>query len=154
MNRITGSARALTKRTPYNSSQTTQTATNQQRATQHAASDKQCRIDAQQHAPTQATHKARRARAAPVNSTVRQKQGNPATAPTRHSHGASRHRIRNQRHHARQPHPRRGAFPSRAQCANHGPATGEREPPERAHTGRAHPDDAESRPDVAETRKR
>ena len=41
MNRITGSARALTKRTPYNSSQTTQTATNQQRATQHAASDKQ-----------------------------------------------------------------------------------------------------------------
>ena len=45
-------------------------------------------------------------------------------------------------------------FPSRAQCANHGPATGEREPPERAHTGRAHPDDAESRPNMAETRKR
>lgn len=45
-------------------------------------------------------------------------------------------------------------FPSRAQCANHGLATGEREPPERAHTGRAHPDDAESRPNMAETRKR
>ena len=45
-------------------------------------------------------------------------------------------------------------FPSRTQCANHGPATGEREPPERAHTGRAHPDDAESRPNMAETRKR
>ena len=45
-------------------------------------------------------------------------------------------------------------FPSRAQCANHGPATGEREPPERAHTGRAHPDDAESRPNMTETRKR
>lgn len=87
---------------------------------------------------------------------MRQKQGNPATAPTRHSHGASRHRIRNQRHHTQQPHhtPTGSMFPSRAQCANHGPATGEREPPERAHTGRAHPDDAESRPNMAETRKR
>ena len=51
----------------------------------------------------------KRTRAAPVNSAMRQKQGNPATAPNRHSHGASRHRIRNQRHHTRQPRPTKGA---------------------------------------------
>lgn len=96
----------------------------------------------------------KRTRAATANNITRQKQGNPATAPNRHSHGASRHRIRNQRHHARQPHPTRGVFPSRARCAGHGPATGERETPEHAPQGRAHPDDAESRPNMAETRKR
>ena len=51
----------------------------------------------------------KRTRADPVNSAMRQKQGNPATAPNRHSHGASRHRIRNQRHHTRQPRPTKGA---------------------------------------------
>lgn len=46
-------------------------------------------------------------------------------------------------------------LPSRTQRANHSPATGEREPPEHTPTREcAHPDDAESRPDVAETRKR
>lgn len=104
--------------------------------------------DAQPHA----MHKTRRT--APRRTTPHANTRKPRDrAHIKHSHGASRHRIRNQRHHARQPHPRRGAFPSRAQCANHGPATGEREPPERAHTGSAHPDDAESRPDVAGTRK-
>ena len=82
------------------------------------------------------------------------KQGNPATAPNRHSHGASRHRLRPSTDTHGNHTPTGSMFPSRAQCANHGPATGEREPPERAHTGRAHPDDAESRPNMAETRKR
>lgn len=99
MNHVTVGAGALTKRTTCNSRQTKQTATNQQHATLQAATDKQCRIDAQQHAPTQATHKARRAQtsahAQPQQTTSRaKKQGNPATAPNRHSHGASRHRLR------------------------------------------------------------
>lgn len=87
---------------------------------------------------------------------MRQKQGNPATAPTRHSHGASRHRIRNQRHHAQQPHPPQGACSLAARNAlitaqpqvkgNHHEHTPTREC--------AHPSDAESRPNMAETRKR
>ena len=97
----------------------------------------------------------KRTRAAPVNSTMRQKQGNPATAPTRHSHGASRHRIRNQRHHAQQPHPTRGACSLAARNAlitAQPQVKGNR--PNTPHQGRAHPDDAESRPNMAETRKR
>lgn len=133
MNHVTPGAGALTKRTPHNSRQTKQTATNQQHATEQDTADKQT---AERHrdtrTDTQITH----------NNTPNPKQGAHAqeNAPPKtrkprnctrieYSHGVSRHRIRNQRHHTQQPHPTRGAFPSRTQCANHGPATGEREPP-------------------------
>ena len=145
---------------PHNSQQTTQTATNQQHATEQDTADKQTAARAHRDArtDTQVTHNnipttpKRRARA---RKRPAKNKETPQPRLTGTATGASRHRIRNQRHHAQQPHPTQGVFPSRAQCANHGPATGEREPPEHTTTREcAHPDNAESRPDVAETRKR
>ena len=132
MNHVTVGAGALTKRTPHNSRQTTQTATNKHKAEPPHTNGKQTterHRDAR--TDTQVTH----------NNTPNPKQGAHAQENAPHARkppqphqpgtatGVPRHRIRNQRHHTQQPHPTRGAFPSRAQCANHGPATGEREPP-------------------------
>lgn len=74
-------------------------------------------------AQTHATHKARRAQtsahAQPQQTTPRARvQGNPATAPNRHSHGASRHRLRpSTTTHGNHTIPKQGdrAFPTRTQ---------------------------------------
>ena len=67
MNRVTVGAGALTKRTPHNSRQTKQTATNQQHATEQDTADKQTAERAHRDArtDTQVTH----------NSTSNPKQG-------------------------------------------------------------------------------
>lgn len=91
------------------------------------------------HTPPHAIRKARRAQtsahAVPANSAT-QTQGNPRSRtnqaqPQGHPDTAYATNATTPGNHT----PHGGAFPSRAQCANHGPATGEREPPEHTPTG-------------------
>ena len=87
MNHVTPDAGALTKRTPHNSRQTKQTATNQQHSTGRGAADKQHRVDTRANAP----------RHPPQN--THPKQDAQTRKPRdrthiEHSHGASRRRLR------------------------------------------------------------
>ena len=113
MNHITASAGALTKLTTCNSRQTKQTATNQQHATEQDTANKQAAERAHrdahsktphqkqiaQHAHTATRHAQSQTRTdkhtrSPSEQHRARIQGNPATAPNRHSHGVSRHRLR------------------------------------------------------------
>lgn len=130
------------------------------RNAQHAIADKQHK--------QQQTSNTRQSRTQPTNKQPRgtprcaQQNALPETRKPPQPHqpgtatGASRHRIRNQRHHTQQPHPTRGAC-SLAARNSLVTAQPQAKGNHHGHTPtrwRAHPDDAESRPNMAETRKR
>ena len=142
MNHVTVGAGALTKRTPHNSSQTTQTATNQQHETQHAATDKQTieqtRHNARSKTPHQKTRK-------PRNRTQQAQSRGIPSSPTP------------QRRHARKPHhpPNKGIARSRPARSNtgSGQTVDKREIPE--YPQREHPPTRrDNHANTVQTRKR
>ena len=142
MNHVTVGAGALTKRTPHNSRQTKQTATNQQHATEQDTADKQTAKRAHRDARSKTPHQKTRK---PRNCTR-----------IEYSHGVSRHRLRPSADtHGNHTIPKQGIARSRParDSTSSGQTVDKREIPE--HPQREHPPTRrDNHANTVQTRKR